>query len=296
MNRTLRACTNQRSLILKQSFPYCARFPEIPAPIDRIASEVAFYGLARQVPALAAHMPEILGFAPDDHLALIEDLGEGSDLLSIYAGASLGAGELEKLCGLARELHALPLSPDDTKSLRNTAMRELNHEHIFDIPLRHNNGIDLESTTRGLSELAADARADRAYVDGVAALGEIYLRSDGPALQHGDFYPGSFLRTERGLMIIDPEFAFPGPPEFDLSVLIAHLIIAGGEPDSIVDDVLAAYGASIDRRLLEGLAACELMRRTLGVSRLAVDVDLDGKRAWIECSRAWVHAWIRASR
>lgn len=295
MNRTLRARTDRRSLILKQSFPYCAKFPEIPAPIERIGVEVAFYDVARRSPVLARRMPAILGFAPEDHVALIEDLGEGSDLLSLYAGDRLADDELETLGSLARALHALSLSEEETALLRNDAMRALNHEHIFDIPLRAHNGLDLESVTPGLPALAAETRADRDYVEGVAALGEIYLGCEGPALLHGDYYPGSLLRTRRGLMIIDPEFAFPGPPEFDLSVLIAHLVFAGGEPNRVVDDVLAAYETPVDRALVEGFAGAELMRRTLGVSQLPLRLDLAGKRALLERSRAWVHGW-RAAR
>ncbi len=291
MNRTLRATTDRRSLILKQSFAWCAKFPDIPAPIERIATEVAFYEVARRAPALASHMPAILGFAPEDHVAMIEDLGAGSDLLSLYSGDSLREGELSTLGFLARTLHALPLSAQETQTLRNHAMRVLNHEHIFDLPLRPDNGLDLDAVTPGLSELAAEARRDRAYVAGVARLGEIYLRADGPALLHGDYYPGSLLRTERGLFIIDPEFAFPGPPEFDLSVLVAHLVFAGGAPDETVDDVLAAYEVGVDRALVEAFAGAELMRRTLGVSQLPVASDLARKRAWLDTSRRWVHGW-----
>lgn len=296
MNRTLRATTDRRSVILKQSFAWCAKFPDIPAPIERIETEVAFYEVARRAPALAERMPAILGFAPADHIAMIEDLGAGSDLLSLYAGDTLREGELTRLGSLARTLHAIPLSAREKAALRNQPMRELNHEHIFDLPLRPDNGIDLEAVTPGLSDLAAEARGDRSYVDGVAALGEIYLHGDGPALLHGDYYPGSFLRTERGLMIIDPEFAFPGPPEFDLSVLVAHLVFAGGAPDATVDAVLAAYGTTVERPLVEAFAGAELMRRTLGVSQLPVAPDLTRKRTWIDTSRRWVHAWAGTHR
>ena len=105
------------------------------------------------------------------------------------------------------------------------------------------------------------------------------------------YYPGSFLRTERGLAIIDPEFAFFGPPEFDLSVLVAHLIFAGGEGRRVVDAVLEAYGAPVDRALIEGFAGAELMRRTIGVSQLPIPGGLDPRRGFLEQSRIWVHGW-----
>jgi 5-methylthioribose kinase len=291
MNRTLRARTDRRTLILKQSCDYCAKFPEIPAPIERIETEVEFYRLAARSTELAARMPKVLAFAPEHHLALLEDLGAGSDLLSLYSGDPLLDGELAVLGALARELHRLALAPSERAALRNRAMRTLNHEHIFDLPLRERNGLELEEVVPGLSALAAEAKADRPYVEALSRLGRLYLDADGPSLLHGDYYPGSFLRTERGLAIIDPEFAFFGPPEFDLSVLVAHLIFAGGEGRRVVDVVLDAYGAPVDRALIEGFAGAELMRRTIGVSQLPIPGGLDPRRGFLEQSRIWVHGW-----
>jgi len=288
MNRTVRITTDRRSLILKQSLPYCAKFPEILAPIERIETEVGFYSIARRNAALAAVMPRILGFAPKDHLACIEDLGEGSDLLSLYAGDSLLPGELETLCSLAHALHSMPITQDESRALENRAMRILNHEHIFDLPLRPENGLDLDSITDGLQAVAEEAKRDDRFVKGVSGFGLLYLNSTGPSLLHGDYYPGSFLRTTRGLAIIDPEFAFPGPPEFDLSVLVAHMIFAGGDAAQTVDRVLACYGESVDTSLLKGFAAAELMRRTLGVSQLPLRLGLEAKRALIEQARSWI--------
>ena len=290
MNRTLRVRTSRRSIILKQSFAYCAKFPEIPAPIERIETEVAFYEIAHRAPTLSARMPKVLAFSAKHHVAMLQDLGAGSDLMALYAGYALAPGELGTLCELALALHELPLAPEETERLRNKAMRVLNHEHIFDLPLQPDNGIDVESFTPGLRALAEDAKRDTHYVRGIAKFGRIYLEAEGPCLLHGDYYPGSLLRTNRGLALIDPEFAFPGPREFDLSVLVAHLVFAGGDAADCMDAVIEGYGAQVDRSLIEGFAAAELMRRTLGVSQLPLRADLDRKRTFLEQSRAWIEA------
>jgi hypothetical protein len=47
-------------------------------------------------------------------------------------------------------------------------------------------------------------KGDTAFGTRVNELGEIYL-ADGAQLVHGDFFPGSWLRTPHGPMIIDPE-------------------------------------------------------------------------------------------
>ena len=300
MNRTVRVTTNARSFILKQSQPYCVNFPEIPAPAERIEMEVAFYGIARRSKKLRDHMPNIIEFSPERHLAMTEDLGEGADPLSIYSGERLPRHDLNLLCGLAPELHAIDLTDDEREKLSNHAMRALNHEHIFDLPLRDDNGRDLDSQTNGLAELAQSYKDDDDYVAAVIALGMIYTGADGPALLHGDYYPGSFLRTERGLAIIDPEFTFPGPAEFDLGVLAAHLLLAAAsasaEPedrdaDDLIDRIAAGYAGRMNLSLVRGFAGTEIMRRLLGVSQLPLNednADLSRKRWLLSQSRRWV--------
>ena len=287
MNRTVRVATDRRSVVLKQSRPYCVKFPEIAAPIERLAVEVDFYRVSSASPALAARMPRVLAFDREDFVAMIEDLGEASDLLSLYSGERLANGDLDTLCAFARELHRLPLEDAERASLANHDMRALNHEHIFEVPLDPANGLDLEAITPGLGELAAQLQADDGYVAEVVALGMVYTSADGPCLLHGDYYPGSFLRTPEGLRIIDPEFAFPGPAEFDLGVLAAHLVFGGATID-VLDRIGASYARPLERRLLEGFAGTEIMRRLLGVSQLPLDADLACKRDWLALSYRWV--------
>lgn len=287
MNRTVRVHTSKRSLVLKQSRPYCVKFPDIPAPIERLATEVRFYQVASHNPVLAARMPRVLAFDEDESLAVLEDLGEASDLLGIYGSERLEPNDLRELGEFARELHALPVPHRDRAVLANHAMRELNREHIFEVPLDPDNGLDLDGITPGLGELAAWLRDDDDYVAQIVALGMLYTGADGPSLLHGDYYPGSFLRTPAGLRVIDPEFAFVGPAEFDLGVLAAHLVFGGAEED-VIDRIGAAYARPFDRKLLCGFGGAELMRRMLGVSQLPIEADLERKRSWLELSHRWV--------
>jgi len=287
MNRTVRVWTTRRSLVLKQSRSYCVKFPDIPAPIERLATEVRFYRVASANPILAARIPRVLAFDENEFVAMLEDLGEASDMLSCYTGEPIGRRDLEELCEFARELHGLGLADHDRAALANHAMRELNHEHVFELPFDTDNGLDLDALTPGLGELAAKLKDDDAYVAEIVALGMLYINADGPSLLHGDYYPGSFLRTGGGLRIIDPEFGFIGPAEFDLGVLAAHLVLAGAEHD-VIDRIGAAYARAFDRRLLAGFAGTELARRLLGVAQLPLDADLESKRGWLELSHRWL--------
>ncbi len=282
MNRTLRLVTADRSIVLKQSVPFVAKYPNIPAPHDRDRVEVAFYREAGGRPELAGAMPACLGHVPEHHLLAFEDLGSAADYTSAYQD-----GELPGLDALAAWLSALHghTSPDPV--FENVEMRALNHAHIFEIPFVADNGIDLEGITMGLSALRHLVTADARVMDRVRELGARYLGTRTGVLLHGDFYPGSWLRHADGPKVIDPEFAFVGPPEFDVGVLLAHLVMTGHPAE-----LPAAYrpGPSFDAAMAGGFAGVEILRRLLGVAQLPLDADIHAKGRWIDQAVALVLA------
>jgi 5-methylthioribose kinase len=160
-------------------------------------------------------------------------------------------------------------------------MRALNHLHVFDLPFRPDNGLDLDAVLPGLAAVARALHTDAGLLRRIHALGERYL-TDGPTLLHGDFYPGSWLNTERGVRVIDPEFAFCGPASFDWGVLIAHLLLTD-QPHARVE----AVAARAPQEAL-GFAGVEVLRRLLGVAQLPLTADLDTRRAWVGRAVAWV--------
>ena len=290
MNFTARITLDDAtSFILKQSPPYVAKYPQIAAPDARILSEVAFYRATSNASVVRQRLPGLLFHSPSDRLACFEDLGEGRDMTSLYAGERLAESTLSDLLSWLSALHHLLLRPDDWgEALANRAMRKLNHEHIFVLPLTGSQATQLDEITPGLGAMAAEISTDRAYGARAIALGERYL-ADGQHLLHGDFYPASWLQHRDGVKIIDAEFAFFGPPEFDVGVLIAHLQLAG-EPLTDVARVLCRYAppAHFSADLARAFAGIEVMRRLLGVAQLPLTCGLNAKRALLDVSRTLV--------
>ena len=104
---------------------------------------------------------------------------------------------------------------------RNEAMRRLNHEHIFDVPLRAEGSLAerLDQITPGWTRPARRCAATEHFAKQWRTWGAATLSREGTALIHGDFFPGSLLRIgDGGLRVIDPEFSFCGDPEFDIGV------------------------------------------------------------------------------
>lgn len=298
MNRTLRATVGSRSIILKQSVPFVAKYPDIPAPEERIEVEAQFYGAIANQVELSKRTPNVLGFDPDNHLLCLEDFGAARDFTDMY-GDHAHKQDDEQLGGLMvwlAALHALPVTPGRLPNgLDNRSMRELNHAHIFEIPLDPDNGLTLAP---GLEDIAAEYAADDKLHNAAGRLGDLYLgRADHESpdvLLHGDFYPGSWLRHPAlGACIIDPEFAFIGAPEFDVGVLFGHLTMCGHrqpELSQLLRSLLHSYDppAGFDHDLAMGFAGIEIIRRLLGVAQLPLSADAATRRGWLANARGLV--------
>ncbi|MBX9731940.1 MAG: phosphotransferase [Sphingomonas sp.] len=252
LNLVLRVSAGSRSAILKQARPWVEKYPMIAAPVARSAVEASFYRLIHATPMLGAFMPQLLGVDPAWHLLLLEDVGGQADSTALYRRAATDPAARGRLIAFLAGLHALDGSP--TAMPDNRAMLVLNHAHIFTLPFAHAD-----------QDLAATA----------SLLGDRYLLGAGPLL-HGDFFPGAWVYGDDGVKVIDPEFCLFGPPEFDLGVMAAHLIVAG-DPTNAPDALSAAYrsagGGAIDPGLVGRFAGIELWRRLHGVAPLPVKID-----------------------
>jgi 5-methylthioribose kinase len=232
-------------------------------------------------------MPAVLDVDPGNHILVLEDVGGAGDFTSIYASASMPAGALMQVIGWLGWLGEMPPGGDTRDIFANRSMRALNHEHMFCLPLRDANGLDLGCITPGLGAAAREMAADRPYVDAVTALGRRYL-ADGDTLVHGDYFPGSWLRCGDGVRIIDPEFCFLGDAEFDYGILVAHLMLAECDTTAIPHVKAAIDARGLNAALLAGYAGVEIMRRLIGVAQLPMAVGIDRKRALLNLSRRLV--------
>lgn len=288
MNYTLRVFTQEGSFILKQARPWVEKYPEIPAPWDRVLSEAEFYGRTRGVSGVREHIPELLAVDAQSRVLVCTDLGSASDFTDIYSDRPPSDLELSELAAWLSSLHNCVFGEAERKRLRNRGMRTLNHEHIFNFPLRVNNGLDLDSITSGLKAKAKEFVEDGIFVKAVQAVDAIYL-SDGPTLVHGDFFPGSWLRTETGIHVIDAEFCFFGSGEFDVGVCCAHFCLARLH-GSALTRFLQSYSGStdFDQRLMKQFAGVEIMRRLIGVAQLPLTYGLKEKVELLSLSRRLV--------
>ncbi|WP_025761848.1 phosphotransferase [Dyadobacter tibetensis] len=277
MNRVLRARTENSSLIIKQAHNYVEKYPQIYAPPTRIHTEGAFYELIVTNADTSHMMPEVIKQDPENYILILEDMGDSEDFSFLYHKHQfIRHDELQSLCNYLSALHTSFKSHQPNPIFLNDEMRKLNHQHIFVYPFLEENGLDLDHIQNGLRELAQPYKSDEGFRNIIKDIGEQYL-TNGPHLLHGDFYPGSWLKTQGGIRVIDPEFCHYGFAEFDLAVLIAHLHLAN-QSESLIEQVLYWYNSAIDFQFLQQLTGVEIMRRLIGLAQLPLERSLEEKR------------------
>ena len=293
MNYTVRVITPVRTLVVKQSRGYVEKYPTIAAPANRAIIEGRFYENMQHVPMLAEQMPRLLGIDETNNILVLEDLGEASDYTSLYQpGQVLAEADAMTLTAYLSELHNHFQTDTPNPAFTNREMRLLNHEHIFNYPFQENNGFDLNIIQPGLQALALPYQQDTSLRNAVEQLGRTYTADaqSGNTLLHGDYYPGSWLQTTDSTQIIDPEFCFYGPAEFDFGVMLAHLMLAN-QPTNVIGLVLNSYDQpkEFSETLRQQFTGVEIMRRLIGLAQLPLMLTLDEKGKLLAEARAMFH-------
>ncbi len=276
MNVVLRIQTTTRSFILKQSRPYVQKYPQVAAPLERIAVEREFYKTI-DTEFLVSHLPQVLYYDPKENLLLLNDLGQCEDMTKMYAERKVTGPVLQKLVSILDYLHQ---TPPPRNFPANLEMRKLNHQHIFQLPFMPDNGFELDTVQPGLQALATPYRNDRTLKKIVDKVGNIYL-SAGKTLIHGDYYPGSWMTMSGDMYILDPEFSFVGFAEFDLGVMSAHIVMATMDP-SYLPSILSLYKNQFDEKLTTQIAGIEIMRRLIGLAQLPMTRSIAEKESLLQ--------------
>lgn len=276
MNVVLRIRSNHRSFILKQSRPYVNKYPTVDAPCERIFGEYNFYKIVRENEVLREFTPEVYFFDESNYILCLQDFGEANDFTNIYQrGEEISKTDMADVARAVSELHFCFQDDAVYGRIVNQVLRELNHQHIFELPLQATNGFDLNMVLSGLQDKTHRFRSDKPLKKMAAELGQMYLSNNGTRLLHGDYYPGSWLNTDQGFKMIDPEFCFTGMPEFELAVAVAHLKIAQ-QPDSLMKDLFVYYhfDSRFDGTLFSKFTGIEIIRRIIGLAQLPLDLGL----------------------
>ena len=286
MNLVLRiTLDNQDSFVLKQARPWVEKYPSIEAPLERIEVEYEYYSQLGHHSFFEQYSPEIIGFDRKNFLMLMEDLGKASDFSWVYSqGSSFTTRDLNQAIAYLNRLKQLP---QPKHYPLNIELRKLNHQHIFVLPFQPG-AVELEKTQPELVPWVNECQKDELLIKRIVELGEIYL-SSGNQLLHGDFYPGSLLNADSGLKVIDPEFSFMGPEEWDIAVFTAHLILSSTTSGQL-KAVVSGYqqSSSFNESHFAGFTGVEVLRRLLGLAQVPVELSSKQKSNLISQAINWI--------
>ncbi|MEL7147235.1 MAG: phosphotransferase [Bacteroidota bacterium] len=276
MNVVLHVTTDKRSFILKQSRPYVNKYQQLAAPLERIETEYQFYA-ATNGTDLTDNMPEMIVYSKEHFLMMLSYVDEFEDMTRLYADRSVKVDEVASLAQILNEIHQAPVPGNYPE---NKELRQLNHQHIFVLPFEEENGFELDDIQPGLQALSGQYKQDSTLKNKVDQLGDKYL-SAGDTLLHGDYYPGSWMRARDQFYVIDTEFSFVGFREFDIGVMMAHLILITSDK-SITGNVLENTKGSFDEALVFQMAGVEIMRRLIGLAQLPLERTLEEKQQLLQ--------------
>ena len=204
---------------------------------------------------------------------MLEYIDDFQDMTALYAEKVLKEGELNQLVEIMGVIHESKLA--DSYPL-NLSLRQLNHQHIFVLPFVEDNGFELDDVQVGLQELSMRYKTDSNLKNIITKIGDQYLQP-GKYLLHGDYYPGSWMRTPDNLYIIDTEFSFAGFREFDIGVMAAHLIIVSSD-ESFLNQIINKSSPEVNEQLICQVTGTEIMRRLIGLAQLPMERSVDEKQ------------------
>ena len=291
MNFVQRIITKRQSIIIKQSRPWVEKYPQLEAPVERLEVEAKYYQFTSRDSFFREYSPDVILYDPENLIIVTEDLGESSDFTFCYKKSKKNHSiQLVSLLNYISYLHNKNWANSKIEFPSNQALKQLNHEHIFNYPYKLENGFDLDTIQIGLQEISLPIKHDSKLKEKISALGKKYLDS-GPVLIHGDYYPGSWLVVKNQVKVIDPEFAFFGFAEFDLGVMVANLLMAGITKNEI-EKLLPNYKkrSDFDWDLFLGFCGTEMLRRIIGLAQLPLELTLLEKKELIDLSLEFINS------
>lgn len=103
----------------------------------------------------------------------------------------------------------------------NIEMSDISEDLVFTEP--YNNYKQRNSITPGNEEFIAENLYQNGPLQAEVAWLRNQFMNNAQALIHGDLHTGSIFINQKGLKVIDPEFAFYGPIGYDIGNVLAHL-------------------------------------------------------------------------
>lgn len=220
---------SKKSLIVKQA-DKLLRSSQRPLDLNRNKIEYLILKIEKELSS--KHIPEIYHYDENMYALVMENIGEYKNLRSELLNDKMFNGFADEISTFLVD-SLLPttdlvlkrdLKKQRVKEFINIELCDISEDLVFTEPYYNykNRNIIIEENLEYFENLLYK---DKELHKEVGILRDRFMNL-AQALIHGDLHSGSIFINEKGIKVIDPEFAFYGPMGYDVGNVIGNLFFA----------------------------------------------------------------------
>ena len=219
----------ERSLVLKHAPPYIKILgPDYPLSTERLTYESRALDVYNQL--ASGSVPAQYNFDAEMAVIAMEDLRDASVLRDDLIAGSVDIAIADQIGRFMGSVHSHTYIENlDSGSVQqykqqfaNTTMQAITADYVFTFPYTEH---ETNFWTPGLEPDVQRLKADTDFLARAAYLKQVFLTMQ-QAVTHGDLHTGSVLVQNDTAKVIDAEFAFYGPPGFDIGLYWANYFLS----------------------------------------------------------------------
>ncbi len=219
----------ERSLVLKHAPPYIKILgPDYPLSTERLTYESRALDVYNRL--ASGSVPAQYNFDAGMAVIAMEDLREARVLRDDLIAGSVDIAIAEQIGRFMGSVHSHTYIENlDSGAVQqykqqfaNTTMQAITADYVFTFPYTEH---ETNFWTPGLEPDVQRLKADTDFLARAAHLKQIFLTLQ-QAVTHGDLHTGSVLVQNGTAKVIDAEFAFYGPPGFDIGLYWANYFLS----------------------------------------------------------------------
>ncbi|MDE0467675.1 MAG: S-methyl-5-thioribose kinase [Candidatus Poribacteria bacterium] len=219
----------EHSLVLKHAPPYIKILgPDYPLSTERLTYESRALDVYNQL--ASGSVPAQYNFDAEMAVIAMEDLRDARVLRDDLIAGRVDVAIAEQIGQFMGSVHSHTYIENlDSGAVQqykqqfaNTTMQAITADYVFTFPYTEH---ETNFWTPGLEPDVQRLKADTDFLARAAHLKQIFLTLQ-QAVTHGDLHTGSVLVQNDTAKVIDAEFAFYGPPGFDLGLYWANYFLS----------------------------------------------------------------------
>lgn len=205
-------------------------------PLDKNRSKLEAEALSLEYELCPGFVPELISYDDIMHVSAMEDISEYKNLRKVLMDGifypHLAENLSEFLSGSLLPTTDLVIDSSEKKErvkfFTNPALCDITEDLVLSEPYmekpyreRNKNII-----SPGNEDFVKSRLYENEALKAEAAVLRLNFMNNAQALLHGDLHIGSIFANEKGIKIIDPEFAFYGPMGYDIGNVIGNLFFS----------------------------------------------------------------------